>query len=107
MIGDQVGALLMPAELGARVQQVLSIHILAGPVIAYPDRWAVLTEPGGHDRTGALSRGPVVAARAGQRLPLPPSADARWVGGLSQPPAWQTVVSATRRAIETPQFAGM
>ncbi|CAM06487.1 hypothetical protein SACE_7331 [Saccharopolyspora erythraea NRRL 2338] len=99
--------MLMPAELGARVQQVLSIHILAGPVIAYPDRWAVLTEPGGHDRTGALSRGPVVAARAGQRLPLPPSADARWVGGLSQPPAWQTVVSATRRAIETPQFAGM
>jgi hypothetical protein len=46
-IGSVVGAVSMPAALGARVQHELQIAMLCGPVIADPggSRWTFLTRP--------------------------------------------------------------
>jgi hypothetical protein len=111
VVGGTVSALLMPAELGAEVVRVLSIHLLAGPVIGYQSEgtWAFLTEPAGSGSQlpSGVAAAQVVAVRPGRRLSLPPSSPSpdvvRWINepgnGCPKPP-WQAVVSATRRVVE-------
>jgi hypothetical protein len=110
VVGGSVGALLMPAELGARVHRILSIHMLAGPILAYPVQhlWVFLTEPNTDrdhlpDEVAACK---VTEVHPGKELLLPVSRrspdGARWIvdpesGGPAPP--WRAVVSATRRAM--------
>lgn len=109
MMDGCVDALAMPAELGERVQRILSIHMLAGPVLSYPadGRWVFLTEPG---RRNALpddvATENVAAARPGTCLRIPAgrrgSGEVRWVScperGRQAPPR-QAVICAARRAL--------
>ncbi|GAB3287054.1 hypothetical protein [Parasphingorhabdus pacifica] len=106
VIGD-VDALLMPDELAAQVHHVLSIHLLAGAVIGYREQWALLTGAAGNNAVPTdLAGWNVAGFLPGDRLTLPfetmPGAEARWIQHPDptrpQPP-WQTVVSATRRAM--------
>jgi hypothetical protein len=110
VVGGSVGALLMPAELGTRVHRILSIHMLAGPILAYAAQhlWVFLTEPN-TDRDhlpDEVAAWKVTEVRPGKRLPLPVSRRSpdgvRWIvapeAGRPAPP-WRAVVSATRRAM--------
>jgi hypothetical protein len=110
VVGGSVSALLMPAELGAKVHRVLSIHMLAGPVLAYPAerQWAFLAEPDTH-RDGLppdVAAWKVTDVRPGTwlRLPMPRPRphDVCWIDSPEPhrpTPPWQAVVSATRRAM--------
>lgn len=100
IIGGRVAALRMPADIAARVHQVLSIHLLAGPVLADGDDWVLLTEPDGRGNIPE-DLDEVTALPTGSRLALPSLDDPRWVGAprTNRPaPSWQVVISATRRA---------
>ena len=99
LLDVHVGALFMPTDLAARVHHVLSVHMLAGPVIAYPDGWALITGPDVRELPDDPVLRPVAAGRPGERVPLPPEHGARWINRPTDPPAWQTVISATRRAL--------
>jgi hypothetical protein len=110
MVDGHVHALTMPAQLGERVQRILSIHMLAGPVLSYPAqrRWVFLTEPEPlPDRLpDDVATEDVTTARPGTRLRIPAgrdgSAEVRWVAcpeSGRQAPPWRAVVSATRRAL--------
>jgi hypothetical protein len=110
-VDGHVHALTMPAQLGERVQRILSIHMLAGPVLSYPAerRWVFLTEPDPRrDRLpDDVATENVTTARPGTRLRIPASRhgsaeEVRWVvrpESCRQAPPWQAVVSAARRAL--------
>ncbi|GAA2814220.1 hypothetical protein [Saccharopolyspora taberi] len=98
VLDDHVEALFMPAPLASRVHHVLAVHMLAGPAIAYPDHWALLTGPDVRELPEDGVFGAVRTSHPGDRVPLPPLDGADWVTGPTDPPSWQTVVSATRRA---------
>lgn len=97
---------MMPASLAARVHRVLSIHLLAGPVLAYPGEWALFADATGRRELPTdLTDRDVTWGRTGRRLPLPAPdvelGDTRWINrprADRPPPPWQTVVAATRRA---------
>lgn len=110
MVDGHVHALTMPAQLGEKVQRILSIHMLAGPVLSYPAKrqWVFLTEPDPcPDRLpDDVATENVTTVRPGKWLRIPAgrrgSADVHWVAcpepGRQAPP-WQAVVSAARRAL--------
>jgi hypothetical protein len=110
IVGGRASALAMPAELAERVHRVLSIHMLAGPVLTFPAKglWVFLAEPDAQADclpADVVAKN-VTAARTGTRLRLPASrrgfGEVRWIArpeaGRPLPP-WQAVVSATRRAL--------
>lgn len=107
VIGDPVGAVLMPTDLAEQVHGVLQIHMLSGPVISYREQWALLTEPGAPDDLPAdMAAWNVIGIPAGQRLTLPPPGPAlggvHWINTPApdgRRPPWQAVVSATRRVM--------
>lgn len=116
VVDGHVSALTMPAELGERVQRILAIHMLAGPVLSYPAerRWVFLTEPGTHQAhlPEDVATENVTIARPGTSLRIPAGrrgcGDVGWVmcpeTGRQAPP-WQAVVSATRRAVSEAALA--
>jgi hypothetical protein len=63
-LGQVVDAIVMPAELAARVHGQLGIAMLAGPVIADPDggRWTFLTQ------TASTMRGDIVDGLAAHEV---------------------------------------
>ncbi len=110
MTDKNVGALQMPSELGAEVNRVLGIHMLAGPVISFPvaQAWVFLTEaPSELDGVpDALAEWDVYQAPRGAtlRLPLshPAAGSIHWINepGPAHPnPPWHAVIAATRRAL--------
>lgn len=111
IVDDNVAALLMPTELAAKAQHVLSIHMLAGPAIAYRDQCALLADPSGRGELPAdLTAWEVVDLAPGNRLTLPDAArgGARWMNrpapGRPHPP-WPAVISAARRSTALDQAA--
>ncbi|MBB5154417.1 hypothetical protein [Saccharopolyspora phatthalungensis] len=100
IVGGRVSALRMPAEIAARVHQVLSIHLQTGPVLDAGDHWVLFTQSDGRrDRPDDLAE--VAVVPAGSRLVLPPLDDPRWINpprADRSVPERQVIFSATRRA---------
>jgi hypothetical protein len=108
-VSDSVNAIVMRAELGIETQLLLSMQMLAGPVVAlpgaYPD-WVFLTGPASSISTRsltALSRLGVRLKKPGAFIPLPPSrldgGVVRWSSGPTvgrELPPWTAVVAAIR-----------
>lgn len=108
-VGDPVEAIGMRAGLGAEVNSMLSMAMLAGPVLAYrgtPERWIFLTAPATSTSTAVLAdlvRLGVSLFPMGSLIALPCAENletARWIDrpvpGRPLPP-WQAVVAAVRR----------
>jgi hypothetical protein len=108
-VGDPVEAIGMRAGLAAEVNSMLSMAMLAGPVLAYsgaPERWIYLTAPATSTSNAVLAdlvRLGVSLFPVGSLIALPCAENrdtARWINhplpGRPLPP-WQAVVAAVRR----------
>jgi hypothetical protein len=117
-VSESVNAIVMRAELGIETQSLLSVQMLAGPVIALPGDtadWVFLTGPAssiGTRTLAALSHLGVRLKKPGTFIPLPPSrlndGVVRWSSGPTvgrDLPPWTAVVAATRSA-STPPMCG-
>ncbi|WP_024805415.1 hypothetical protein [Nocardia sp. BMG51109] len=109
--GKEYGAIIMPADLGERVQQRLAQADLAGPVVHHPRarRWTFLTGPAQPDSltasvTAELFRLYTTVACTGTQVVLPSADDERtgyrtWVrapeSADTMPPLAE-VIAATR-----------
>ncbi|MEU0870237.1 hypothetical protein [Nocardia brasiliensis] len=110
-IGTHYGAITMPADLGARVQQRLEQADIAGPVVDHPraKRWTFLTGPHRPDTLSAavsaeLFRMYATVACTGSQVVLPSPDDERtgyrtWIRppepATTRPPL-TAVIEATR-----------
>ncbi|WP_338762737.1 hypothetical protein V7968_35935 [Nocardia vulneris] len=110
-IGTHYGAITMPADLGARVQQRLEQADIAGPVVDHPraKRWTFLTGPYRPDTLSAavsaeLFRMYATVACTGSQVVLPSPDDERtgyrtWIRppepATTRPPL-TAVIEATR-----------
>jgi hypothetical protein len=114
-VSENVNAIIMRAELGIETQSLLSVQMLAGPVIALPGArpdWVFLTGPASSisaKTLTALSRLGVRLQKAGAFIPLPPSrldgGMVRWASGPTvgrDLPPWTAVLAATRSASISP-----
>lgn len=120
-VGHSVGAVIMPAGLGAEVHHELGIAMLGGPVLAHQDgsRWTFLTKPLPpirSDLAGRLTMCEVVIAPHGSHVVIPPylaigagAAEARrWieppVSSRPLPPPY-AVISTVRRLTQDQTLA--
>jgi hypothetical protein len=115
-VGDLVGAITMPARLGALVQAQLVITMLAGPVLSNPDGryWTFLARSDSNFRghLGELAaRHGVRLEAAGTYIAVPtegPELSARWITPPRPnhvlPPIY--AVAATTRRVCTTVSAG-
>jgi hypothetical protein len=104
VIGARIGAVSMPARLGARVRQELGFALLSGPILADPSAswWTFLTKPTGalrpdvaHDLAAVRAR--IAPRGATTQIPLPPT-DRRWVERPTRPlPPASAVIAIVRR----------
>ena len=111
IIGGTLGAIGMPARLGARVRQELGFTMLCGPIVADPTGtwWTFLTKPVGLLRADVaqdLAAVRVRVARRGTCVEIPSHVKEPMVGGWrwverpapSRPlPPGSVVVSMVRR----------
>lgn len=117
-VSESVNAIVMRAEVGIETQSLLSVQMLAGPVIALPGDfadWVFLTGPASSISTRTLtvlSRLGVRLKKPGTFVPLPPSrldsGVVRWSSGPTvgrELPPWSAVVAAIRSA-SIPQMRG-
>lgn len=116
-VSENVNAIVMRAEIGIATQSLLSVQMLAGPVIALPGEtsdWVFLTGPASSISTktlAVLSRLGVRLKQSGVFVPLPPSrVDGGVVQWSSGPtvgrdlPPWTAVVAAIRSASTSPMY---
>ncbi|MBP2323456.1 hypothetical protein JOF56_003841 [Kibdelosporangium banguiense] len=114
-VSESVNAVIMRVELGIETQSLLSVRMLAGPVIALPGdcpEWVFLTGPASSisaKTLTALSRLGVRLQKHGTFVPLPPSSldggMVRWASGPTvgrDLPPWTAVLAATRSASLSP-----
>ena len=86
MIGGALGAVGMPARLGAQVRQELGFAMLSGPIIADPGGgwWTFLTKPVGTlrpDVAADLAAVRVQVAPRGAGIEIPCDLNASTIGG--------------------------
>lgn len=117
-LGQEVDAITMPADLGARVHAQLGIAMLAGPVIAHPGggQWTFLTQTVSTmegELAGGLAEHHVRHASAGAYTVIPAAhaeADWRWITepqpNQTLPSAYAVVATARRVCAATPPRAG-
>jgi hypothetical protein len=122
--GIRLDVVVMPEDLGKRVNQLLRTELLRVPIMAMlgadayePVTWGFFCEPrtphGQHAVITQLAAHDVVHFGAGAALPLPPSVTcgSRWIqwvvppplGRLPSPlPPWSSVVSCALRVTRKP-----
>jgi hypothetical protein len=111
LIGGSVGAVSMPARLGAQVRQELGFAMLCGPIVADPGggSWTFLTKPAGPLRADVahdLAAVRVWVASRGAAVQIPCDTKGSAIGGwrwVERPvanrplPPGSAVVSMVRR----------
>ena len=120
VIGGALGAVGMPARLGAQVRQELGIALLSGPIVADPGGgwWTFLTTPAGVLRPDVAQDLAAVRARVAPRgafveLPLSVNTSTgkswRWVerpvAGRALPPGSVVVAMGRRLTYDDGQLA--